>query len=229
MQLILFDIDGTLVDSGGAGVRSLDQAFKETLSIENAFRDISMAGKTDLQIVKEGLSAHGLGSDNGLVPRIIDTYIRHLASEIQNSNKHLKPGIIDALEAVKSRGDRYQLGLLTGNLEQGARIKLGVFGLNEYFPSGAFGGDHEDRNKLLPIAVDRLKIISGRHFDFADCVVIGDTPLDVMCARPYNAVCIAVATGPYGTASLVEAGADVVVEDLSDTEHFMNILHFLEK
>ena len=229
MQLILFDIDGTLVDSGGAGVRSLDQAFKETLSIENAFREISMAGKTDLQIVKEGLSAHGLASDNGLVPLITDAYLRHLAREIQSSNKHLKPGIIDALEAVKSREDRYQLGLLTGNMEQGARIKLGVFGLNEYFPSGAFGSDHEDRNQLLPIAVERLKIISGRHFDFTDCVVVGDTPLDVMCARPYNAVCIAVATGPYGAGSLVAAGADVVVEDLSDTEHFMNILHFLEK
>jgi phosphoglycolate phosphatase len=229
MQLILFDIDGTLVDSGGAGVRSLDQAFKETLLIENAFRDISMAGKTDLQIVKEGLSAHGLPSDNGLVPRIADAYVRHLVREIQNSNKHLKPGIIDALEAVKSRGDRYQLGLLTGNMEQGARIKLGVFGLNEYFPSGAFGSDHEDRNRLLPIAVERLKIISGRHFDYTDCVIVGDTPLDVMCARPYNAVCIAVATGPYGAGSLVAAGADVVVEDLSDTEHFMNILHFLEK
>jgi phosphoglycolate phosphatase-like HAD superfamily hydrolase len=229
MQLILFDIDGTLVDSGGAGVRSLDQAFKEVLSIENAFREISMAGKTDLQIVKEGLSAHGLSSDNGLVPRITDAYIRHLTSEIQISNKHLKPGIIDALEAVKSRGDRYQLGLLTGNMEQGARIKLGVFGLNEYFASGAFGSDHEDRNKLLPIAVERFKIISGGHFDFADCVVIGDTPLDIMCARPYDAVCIAVATGPYGAGSLVAAGADVVVEDLSDTDHFLNILHFLEK
>jgi phosphoglycolate phosphatase-like HAD superfamily hydrolase len=114
-------------------------------------------------------------------------------------------------------------------MEQGARIKLGVFGLNEYFPSGAFGSDHEDRNRLLPIAVERLKNISGRHFDFTDCVVVGDTPLDVMCARPYNAVCIAVATGPYGAGSLVAAGADVVVEDLSDTEHFLNILHFLEK
>ncbi len=228
MQLILFDIDGTLVDSGGAGVRSLDHAFKEILSIENAFREISMAGKTDLQIVKEGLSAHGLCSANGLVPRITDAYIRHLEREIQSSDKHLKPGIIDALEAVKNRGDRYQLGLLTGNLEQGARIKLSVFDLNEYFLTGAFGSDHEDRNKLLPIAIHRFNTVSGRHFAFSDCIVIGDTPLDVMCARPYDAVCIAVATGPYGAGSLVEAGADVVVEDLSDTEHFLNILHFLE-
>ena len=229
MQLILFDIDGTLVDSGGAGVRSLNYAFKEVLSINNAFENISMAGKTDLQIIREGLSRSGLLSDNGLVPRITDAYIQHLSVEIESSDKHLKPGIVEALEAINSNNDRYQLGLLTGNLESGARIKLGAFGLNEYFPSGAFGSDHEDRNKLLPIALERFRIISGRHFEFTDCVIVGDTPRDVMCARPYNAVCIAVATGPYGAGSLVEAGADVVVEDLSDTEHLLNILHFLEK
>ena len=229
MQLILFDIDGTLVDSGGAGVRSLNYAFKEVLSINNAFENISMAGKTDLQIIREGLSRSGLLSDNGLVPRITDAYIQHLSVEIESSDKHLKPGIVEALQAINSHNDRYQLGLLTGNLESGARIKLGAFGLNEYFPSGAFGSDHEDRNKLLPIALERFRIISGRHFEFTDCVIVGDTPRDVMCARPYNAVCIAVATGPYGAGSLVEAGADVVVEDLSDTEHLLNILHFLEK
>ncbi|MGO9378147.1 MAG: HAD family hydrolase [Dissulfurispiraceae bacterium] len=229
MQLILFDIDGTLVDSGGAGVRALDYAFKEVLSIENAFRDVSMAGKTDLQIVKEGLSMHGLPSDNGFVSQIIDSYIRHLSVEINHGDKHLKPGIVEALRALKAHNGRYQIGLLTGNLEQGARIKLGAFGLNEYFATGAFGSDHEDRNKLLPIAVERFKIITGREFDFTDCVIIGDTPRDVMCARPYNAICIAVATGPYGARSLVAAGADVVVEDLSDTDHFLNILYFLEK
>ncbi len=229
MQLILFDIDGTLVDSGSAGVRALDSAFREILSIENAFRNISMAGKTDLQIVKEGLSKHGLPSDNGFVPLIADSYMRHLSVEINNSDKHLKPGIVEALEALKLRNDRYQVGLLTGNFEKGARIKLGAFGLNEYFATGAFGSDNEDRNKLLPIAVERFSIISGREFDFTDCVIIGDTPRDVMCARPYNAICIAVATGPYGASSLVAAGADVVVEDLSDTDHFLNILYFLEK
>ena len=229
MQLILFDIDGTLVDSGGAGVRALQKAFEEVLLIENAFCNISMAGKTDLQIIKEGLSRHGLQSDNGLVPRITGSYIRHLSTEINSGDKRLKPGIVEVLEALVERNNRYQLGLLTGNLEQGARIKLGVFGLNGYFPSGAFGSDHEDRNKLLPIAVERFRIISGRDVDFSDCVIIGDTPRDVMCAKPYNALCVAVATGPYSAGSLVKAGADVVIEDLSDTDHFLNILHCLER
>jgi phosphoglycolate phosphatase len=229
MQLILFDIDGTLVDSGGAGVRSLDYAFRDILSIDNAFSDISMAGKTDMQIVREGLTKHGIASDNGLVPQIIDSYIRHLSVEINNSSKQLKPGIVEILEALKMCDDRYQVGLLTGNFEQGARIKLGAFGLNEYFAAGAFGSDHEDRNKLLPIAVERFRRISGRDFDYTDCIIIGDTPRDVDCAKPYNALCIAVATGPYNASRLVAAGADVVVEDLSDTEHFLNILYFLEK
>jgi phosphoglycolate phosphatase len=208
---------------------ALNYAFKEVLSLHNVFDNISMAGKTDLQIVREGLSRYDLPPDNGLVPRITDAYVRYLSVEIKTSDNHLKPGIVEALNAIKSRNDSYQLGLLTGNFELGARIKLGAFGLNEYFPSGAFGSDHEDRNKLLPIALERFRLISGRHFEFTDCVIVGDTPRDVMCARPYNAVCIAVATGPYGAGSLVEAGADVVIEDLSDTEHFLNILHFLEK
>ena len=229
MQLLLFDIDGTLVDSGGAGVRALDQAFRDVLAIDNAFRNVSMAGKTDMQIVREGLIKHGISSDNGIIPQITDAYISHLSIELSNSDKHLKPGIIEALEALKARQDRYMIGLLTGNFEQGARLKLESFGLNSYFATGAFGSDHEDRNKLLPIAVERFRIISGRDFDFGDCIVIGDTPRDVLCAKPYNATSIAVATGPYSPSSLVAAGADVVVDDLSDTEHFLNILYFIEK
>ena len=92
MRLILFDIDGTIMESGGAGVRSLDYAFRDVLSSDNIFADISMAGKTDLQIVREGLRKIGLPSDNGYVPMILDSYLRHLGTEILQSDKHLKPG-----------------------------------------------------------------------------------------------------------------------------------------
>jgi phosphoglycolate phosphatase-like HAD superfamily hydrolase len=228
VRLILFDIDGTILSSGGAGVRALNNAFRDVLSAEYTFTDISLAGKTDLQIIREGLQSTGLPSDNGCIPKIIESYLCHLANEINTDDKHLKPGIVECLEALEKRKSKYQMGLLTGNIEQGARIKLGSFGLNEYFPSGAFGGDNEDRNMLLPIAVERFSIIAGRDFAFSDCIVIGDTPRDVACAKPYNATCIAVATGPYKAHKLVEAGADVVVEDLSDTEHFLNILKLLE-
>jgi phosphoglycolate phosphatase-like HAD superfamily hydrolase len=228
VRLILFDIDGTILSSGGAGVRALNNAFRDVLSAEYTFTDIILAGKTDLQIIREGLDHIGIPSDNGYVPQIIESYLCHLAIEIGTSDKHLKPGIRECLEALEKRNSKYQMGLLTGNIEQGARIKLGSFGLNNYFPSGAFGGDNEDRNMLLPIAVERFSILAGRDFAFSDCVVIGDTPRDVACAKPYNATCIAVATGPYKAQKLVEAGADVVVEDLSDTEYFLNILKLLE-
>ncbi len=227
MRLILFDIDGTIMESGGAGVRSLDYAFRDVISSENIFADISMAGKTDLQIVREGLRMLGLPPDNGYVPKILQSYLRHLRTEILKSDKQLKPGIIEALEALKIQSSKYGLGLLTGNFEQGARIKLGAFELNDYFPTGAFGSDHEDRNMLLPVAVERFRGHTGMDVGYAECIVIGDTPRDVACAKPYRASCIAVATGPYGTDSLADAGADFVLDDLSDTENLMALLNRL--
>jgi len=214
MRLILFDIDGTLIDSGGAGVRSLDLAFQKVFSISDAFEGISMAGKTDTQIIKEGLIKHGLPV-NGSYAGIIDSYLLHLRREIENNGKHAKPGIYEVLDRLHSMED-IALGLLTGNLEQGARIKLEPFDLNKYFPSGAFGSDAEDRNKLLPVAVARFEELCNQEIDIGQSVVIGDTPRDVECAHIYGAMCIGVATGPYSGDDLVRAGADYVFEDLSN-------------
>ena len=224
MRLILFDIDGTLIDSGGAGVRSLDLAFREMFSIDKGFDGISMAGKTDTQIIKEGLTKHGL-SANGNIEKIIIGYLKHLQREINNNKKHVKPGIHDLLMQLK-RKNHSGLGLLTGNLEQGARIKLEPFGLNEYFPSGAFGSDDEDRNNLLPFAVNRFEVLLQRKIEIDSCVVVGDTPRDVECAHIYGALCIGVATGPYSLDALIDAGAGYVFEDLSDfqaIQHLFNL------
>jgi phosphoglycolate phosphatase-like HAD superfamily hydrolase len=223
MKLVLFDIDGTLIDSGGAGIRALDLALRELFSIENGFQGISMAGRTDTHIIKEGLSRHGIPVDGNL-PEVIKTYLSYLSAEIHNNRKKIKPGIYEVLEILDSM-DNILLGLLTGNIEQGARIKLSAFDLNRYFPAGAFGSDDEDRNLLLPFAVKRFEALSGTEIPMTNCIVIGDTPRDVHCAKPYGAFCIGVATGPYTMEALEEAGADHVMEDLSDRDRLLGIIH----
>ena len=222
MRLILFDIDGTLIDSGGAGVRSLDLAFKKVFSVLNAFQGISMAGKTDTQIIKEGLMKHGMSAD-GNVESIIKVYLKHLREEINNDKKHVKPGIFELLENLRQKRES-GLGLLTGNLEQGARIKLDPFGLNKYFSSGAFGSDDEDRNNLLPIAVNRFEELFRTKIEIDSCIIVGDTPRDVECAHIHGAMCIGVATGPYSSEDLTEAGADYVCEDLAGNDFLFQFL-----
>lgn len=214
MHLILFDIDGTLIDSGEAGSCSLNLAFEELFSVLNAFHDISMAGKTDTQIMREGLMKYGISADGNL-DAIINTYIKHLQREINNDRRHIKPGVYELLEKLNLIRD-IRLGLLTGNLEPGARIKLEPFKLNKYFPTGAFGSDDEDRNRLLPVAIKRFKELCQRRICIDECIVVGDTPRDVYCAKTYGAMCLGVATGPYSIDELIEAGADYVVKDLSD-------------
>lgn len=214
MYLILFDIDGTLIDSGGAGTRSLNLAFKKLFAIENAFHGISMAGKTDTQIMKEGLMKHGISTDGNL-SAVTDSYLKHLQKEINNDRKHIKPGVHEILKKLNLIRD-LALGLLTGNIESGARIKLEPFRLNAYFPTGAFGSDDEDRNNLLPIAVNRFEELFQRRIEIDHCIIVGDTPRDVECAHIYGAMCFGVATGPYSYDDLLEAGADYVMQDLSD-------------
>lgn len=137
-----------------------------------------------------------------------------LVSEIRTASKSIKPGVIDLLNYLTRQQDT-QIGLLTGNIEKGARVKLGSLGLNEFFPFGAFGSDHEDRNRLLPIAVQKMRDHTGDETAYENCIVIGDTPRDVQCAKPYGAVTVAVATGRYGLQALQETKADYVFEDLT--------------
>jgi phosphoglycolate phosphatase len=219
-RLILFDIDGTLTDSGSAGSISLTKTFRSLFGIDDAFRHIRMDGKTDIQIIKEGLAAHGLDGGGRTVADILAGYIDCLKREIHNDRKHLKPGIGELLETIAAM-DGCRLGLLTGNVEEGARVKLAVFDLNRHFQWGAFGSDHEDRNRLLPVAVAKYQRISGRKVPFEHCVVVGDTPRDVECAKPYGAVAVAVATGNYDYAALCRTGADVVLRDLTGPQQWL--------
>lgn len=223
MKVLLFDIDGTLISTGGAGKRAFNKAFEEILGIKEVFNDFEMAGKTDIQIIKEGLKLSGIESTKKLIDKLSEKYLEFLQIEINNNSKHLKPGVFEFIQFI-TESFGYPMGLLTGNLETGARIKLEPFELNSYFHFGAFGSDHENRNYLLPVALERFSAKFRIKVDFHQCIIIGDTPRDVLCAKPYGAKVIAVATGPYSSCDLQKTEADIVVETLNEREKILPLL-----
>jgi phosphoglycolate phosphatase-like HAD superfamily hydrolase len=217
-SLILFDIDGPLVLTGGAGGRAMAFAFEEVFGVRDALSGIAMAGRTDAWILADALTAHDIPSDAAALARFREVYLRHLTIELDKpgARKGLMPGVRELLDALVRRDDVY-LALLTGNYEEGARIKLEYFDLWRYFPCGAFGDDAPQRNGLVPKALARIAACGGPAFSAADAFVIGDTPLDVACAAFSGARSIGVATGSHSVDELRAAGADVVFEDLSNT------------
>ncbi len=221
-KLLLFDIDGTLIDTGRAGTRALDRVFLNHFSISDAFKGIRMAGKTDIQIIRECLRVHALPDGVDKINEVVRIYIDLLSEEIENPWRSVMPGVVELLETLKTDG--IPIGLLTGNIEEGARIKLNALGLDRYFPAGAFGSDHEDRDMLLPIAVSRFSDL-GINVPPERCIVIGDTPRDVRCARVHGASCIAVSTGSYSKEALMEAGADIVLESLENRDACLSFMN----
>ena len=225
-KLILFDIDGTLVLTGGAGIRAMNRAGESVLGVRNLLDGIPVAGRTDWSILRDALRNAGHDLDEHLFGRMRDAHHRYLREEILvpgDGVKDVMPGIRALLDVLRAREDVF-LGLLTGNFEEAARIKLGHFDLWDYFRCGAFGDDAADRNALVPFAVDRARTCGIGSIDYADVVVIGDTPHDVACATAVGALPVAVATGNYDVAALRETGAPIVLEDLSDTEGFLRTI-----
>lgn len=225
-KLVLFDIDGTLVLTGGAGIRAMNRAGEAVLGVSNLLDGIPVAGRTDWIILHDALTKAGHDLDEDVFVRMREAHHRYLREEIDQPGEGVKdvmPGIRTLLPALQSRDDM-SLGLLTGNFEEAARIKLGHFDLWAYFRCGAFGDDAADRNKLVPFAVDRARECGLGSFDYGDVVVIGDTPHDVACAVAVGAMPVAVATGNFTVDQLRATGAPVVLEDLSDTDGFMRVM-----
>jgi phosphoglycolate phosphatase len=223
--LILFDIDGTLVLTGGAGGRAMSLAFEELFGIRDAFSGVPLAGRTDAWILRDGAAAHGIAPDSPALARFRDIYLRHLEIELQKPGprKGIMPGVRELLDALSAR-DVVFLALLTGNYEEGARLKLEYFDLWRYFRCGAFGDDAPHRNGLVSKAVDRVKACGGPAFTPASVVVIGDTPLDVAGAVFSGAKSLAVATGSHTVEELRATGADVVLQDLGDTQEVLRVI-----
>jgi phosphoglycolate phosphatase-like HAD superfamily hydrolase len=226
MYIILFDIDGTLVLTGGAGMRAMNRACEDLVSGADAMAGVTFAGRTDWSILDDILRNHGHTLDEALLDELRRRYVLHLDEEIRLPGRGVKdvmPGIRGLLDALRAREDVH-VGLLTGNFIEGARIKLEYFDLWKYFPWGAFGGDAASRNDLVPIAVARAREHGVDGIAPANVIVVGDTPNDVECALVAGATPVAVATGSYTIDQLREAGAGLVFDDLSDTAAFLQLL-----
>jgi phosphoglycolate phosphatase len=220
MKLLLFDVDGTLLRSGGAGFRAIDRAVRERFGVEHASRGVVPDGKTDPAIFREVLAGLGVAPRDRAVEMegLTAAYDRLFPEEMAASaGACLMPGVVELLEALAGRVDAV-LGLLTGNLERTARVKLDRFGLNRFFPFGAFASDDELRERLVPIAVARAERHTGRAIGPGRHVhVIGDTPRDVACALANGATAVGVGAARYPAEALAAAGAHVVLENLADT------------
>jgi phosphoglycolate phosphatase-like HAD superfamily hydrolase len=227
-RLFLFDIDGTLLSTNGAAVRGFHRALLEVYGTAGPIATHPFDGKTDPQIARELLTAAGLAAeviDAGLED-LWRIYLREFAVGMSHPGHQttLLPGVRELLDALEPhRGDSV-IGLLTGNVRRGADLKLGSVGLADRFSMGAYGSDHERRDHLPPIAVQRARELTGREFVGEEIVIIGDTPYDITCGQSLGVRAIGVATGRYTVEELQGAGADLVLEDLGDTEAAMEAL-----
>lgn len=227
-RLYLFDIDCTLLDTGGAGMAALRRAAIALLADAGEGREVpalDLAGSTDSGIVR-GLFGHfGVPltpeGERGFYECYLGYLREHLAHE--EFQGRLLPGVGDLLEALRVDPGAV-VGLLTGNIETGARLKTERFGISHHFRFGAYGDDHHDRNLLGPIALERAAGAVGRSFGGGETVVIGDTPKDIWCGKAFGARTVAVATGRFSAGELARHDPDQVLEDLSDLAGVLDAL-----
>jgi phosphoglycolate phosphatase-like HAD superfamily hydrolase len=221
--LLLWDIDGTLLTAGGAGMRALQVALQRVFSIHGSINDIDFAGRTDRWIMRQIFTKFGLPAVEENFSRLTDGYVAALPEQLADRGVKLLPGVPALLETAIDRGD-IALGLLTGNLRRGAEAKLSSRDLWRYFPFGAFADDSEDRDQLGPHALRRARAQHGVDFAPANTWVIGDTPHDVVCARAFGARAVAVATGQHQFAQLQSLQPDAVFQDLADAASFWRVI-----
>ncbi len=222
--IVLWDIDNTLLYTGGAGSLGMARAFRDLYGVDDAFRRIEFSGRSDLAIFTDAALAHGIAADAipTEVPRFIDAYIDHLRITLgETAGGSVLPGVVEILDALSQRDDVVQ-GLGTGNFRRGGELKLQHYDLDRYFPriEGGFGEDSEDRPAVIARGIERLR-------DGADAtriVVIGDTPHDVTSARANGAFALGIATGRNSVEELLACGADAALPDLSDRRRVLDVI-----
>jgi phosphoglycolate phosphatase len=216
IRVVLFDIDGTLVRTGGAGVRAFERTFASQFNAPDATRHVQFAGRTDPSLVRECLGKRQIEPGPAEFDRFFQTYVfwlQHLLTEAEGSPC---PGTRDLIEGLQRLPNPPLLGLLTGNIRLGAEIKLRHYDLWGMFETGAFGDDHEDRNQLAAIARDRASDYLGKRVSGDEVLVIGDTPLDIRCAEAIQAKSLAVATGGATHEHLAAHRPTVLLRDLTE-------------
>jgi len=221
--LLIFDIDGTLIDGAGAGRVAMDTAFAQMFGVPGNSRQIETAGRTDRAIFAEMGKRAGVPLHTAALARLQQQYLAALPAALVTQAALLLPGAA-ALVSALERDPRCRLAIGTGNIEAGARIKLHHFGLDSAFPTGGYGDDSEHRPTVIATALRHAAIHYGENFVAADAVVIGDAPLDVEAARAAGMRMLGVGTGRGGPAPLAQAKPDVLFPDLMDTRRILGWL-----
>ena len=218
-RLVLFDIDGTLLSAAGVSAGALRDALVEHFGHEGSLPGYDYSGKTDPQIVRELMRDAGFhdAAIEERMGRALASYLRRLGERLRPEHVRAKPGVVAVVRAL-AEDERVTLGLLTGNLEAGARLKVEPLGLNVDFPFGAYGSDHEDRHRLPAVAVERALAHTGHRFLGKRVVIVGDSIHDVRCGRSLGVRAVAVATGKTTVPTLAAEDPDALLEDCSDLD-----------
>lgn len=226
MRLFLFDVDGTLVSARGAGRAAMARALEAVYGTRAGIDGYDFRGKTDPRAVFDILRDAGFddAAIAGRLDECFERYVLELEALVGDGARvEIMPGVADVVRALAARTDAI-VGLLTGNIESGARVKLRHTGLWPLFRVGAFGSDDADRRRLPAIACARARGVAGVEVPFDRVVIIGDTPLDVDCARACGAVAVAVATGHHAATDLATCGPDLLFADLADVAAVLRAL-----
>jgi len=226
VKLVLFDVDGTILSAQGAGRRALSRALEQIYGTAGAIDGYDFRGRTDPRIVLDLMCGAGLGADavRDAMDACFEAYARALTEEIGDGQRvRVLPGVADLVGRLAAMPS-VTLGLVTGNIEEGARIKLLPTGLWPRFRTGAYGSDHADRRQLPSLAARRAHALTGHAFRPEDVLVLGDTPLDIECARAFGAVAVAVATGQHSREELAAERPDLLFDSFADVEAAMAAL-----
>lgn len=214
IRLVLFDIDGTLIHTSGAGEKAFARVFANLFGVSDGTEKLKFAGRTDVAILREFFLHNAIEPSSENIEQFFEAYVFMLDHMLQNLPGGVHPGVWDWLHDLRTFPQPPVIGLLTGNIRLGAEIKLRRFSIWEQFEIGAFADDSAERNEIAAIAKQRGETLLGGKLDGDEVLIIGDTPLDIACARAIGAKVLAVGTGMYRPKDLLPLKPDWAVENL---------------